>query len=292
MYELKHVLGNTYYIESPAKIGLVKLNSTEAVLIDSGSDKDAGKKALRHAEALGCTVKAVYTTHSNADHIGGCKLIQSRTGCKIYACGQECAFTRSPVLEPSLLYGGNPPKELRGKFLMAEPSDCEPLTDTSLPEGFEIIPLPGHFLDMVGYRTPDGVVFLADCLSSRETLDKYKIGFIYDVKTYLETLEYVKTLKASCFVPSHAPATEDISELAQYNIDAVNAVADRICELSSAPVTFETLLKRIFDDYSLTMTFEQHALVGSTVRSYLTYLKDSDKMTSYIEDNLIYFKSN
>ena len=292
MYELKHVLGNTYYIESPAKIGLVKLNSTEAVLIDSGSDKDAGKKALRHAEALGCTVKAVYTTHSNADHIGGCKIIQSRTGCKIYACGQECAFTRSPVLEPSLLYGGNPPKELRGKFLMAEPSDCEPLTDTSLPEGFEIIPLPGHFLDMVGYRTPDGVVFLADCLSSKETLDKYKIGFIYNVRAYLETLEYVKTLKASYFVPSHAPATEDITELAQYNTDAVNKVAERICELSIAPVTFETLLKRIFEDYSLTMTFEQHALVGSTVRSYLTYLKDSDKMTSYIEDNLLYLKSN
>ena len=67
---------------------------------------------------------------------------------------------------------------------------------------------------------------------------------------------------------------------------------ERICELSIAPVTFETLLKRIFEDYSLTMTFEQHALVGSTVRSYLTYLKDSDKMTSYIENNLIYFKSN
>jgi hypothetical protein len=59
-----------------------------------------------------------------------------------------------------------------------------------------------------------------------------------------------------------------------------------------APVTFETLLKRIFDDYSLTMTFEQHALVGSTVRSYLTYLKNSARMTSFIEDNLLYLKSN
>lgn len=49
------------------------------------------------------------------------------------------------------------------------------MTDFS-EEGFpgevEVIPLPGHFFDMVGYRMPDGAVFLADCVSSRETLDK------------------------------------------------------------------------------------------------------------------------
>lgn len=38
----------------------------------------------------------------------------------------------------------------------------------SEPDGVEIIPLPGHFSDMVGFRTPDDVVGLADCLSSRE----------------------------------------------------------------------------------------------------------------------------
>ena len=61
-------------------------------------------------------------------------------------------------------------------------------------DDFEIIELPGHFFDMVGFRTPDDVVFLADCLSSRETLEKYQIGFIYDVAAYLNTLEKVKSL--------------------------------------------------------------------------------------------------
>lgn len=291
MYELKHVLGNTYYIESPAKIGLIKLNGTEAVLIDSGNDKEAGKKALRHVEACGCTLKAVYNTHSNADHIGGNALLQSRTGCKIYANGAECAFTQMPRLESTLLFGANPPKELRGKFLMAQESPAEPLTTSSLPNGFEIIPLPGHFVDMIGFRTPDDVVFLADCLSSKETVEKYKIGFIYDVAAYLETLESVKTMKAAYFVPSHAMATDDISELAQYNIDAVKSIADRLCELSIAPVTFETLLKRVFEDYGLTMTFEQHALVGSTVRSYLTYLSDLGRISAKIEDNTVFWQT-
>ena len=44
---------------------------------------------------------------------------------------------------------------------MAQESDAQELTKESLPEGFEIIPLPGHFFDMVGFRTPDDVVYTA-----------------------------------------------------------------------------------------------------------------------------------
>ena len=44
MCELIQVSDTSYYIQSPAKIGLVKLSDTEVCLIDSGSDKDAGRK--------------------------------------------------------------------------------------------------------------------------------------------------------------------------------------------------------------------------------------------------------
>ena len=44
MYELIQVAENTYYIQSPAKIGIVKVNNTDVCLIDSGNDKDAGKR--------------------------------------------------------------------------------------------------------------------------------------------------------------------------------------------------------------------------------------------------------
>lgn len=40
------------------------------------------------------------------------------------------------------------------------------------------------------------------------------------------------------------------------------------------PMCFETLLKRLFDEYGLVMNFEQYVLVGSTVRSYLSWLKE------------------
>ena len=287
MYELIQISEHDYYIQSPAKIGLVKLNDTEVCLIDSGNDKDAGRKVRKILDEHGWTLKAVYNTHSNADHIGGNKYLQGQTGCKIYAPGIECDFTRHPILEPSLLYGGYPCKDLRHKFLLAQESGAEYLTKETLPEGFELIPLPGHFFDMAGFRTPDDNVYLADCLSSRETLEKYQIGFIYDVAAYLNTLEKVKTLKARLFVPAHAEAAEDITELAQYNIDKVNEIADKIVSLCKEPLRFEVILQRLFTEYGLVMNFEQYVLVGSTVRSYLAWLKDTGRLNAVFEKNLL-----
>ena len=292
MYELIQVSEHDYYIQSPAKVGLVRLSDTEVCLIDSGSDKDAGRKVRQVLDARGWKLRAIYNTHSNADHIGGNRYLQGQTGCRIYAPGMECDFTRHPVLEPSFLYGGYPCKDLRHKFLLAQPSDAEELTEICLPEGFEIIPLPGHFLDMVGFRTPDDVVYLADCLSSRETLEKYRIGFIYDVGAYLETLEMVKKLKARMFVPAHAEAAEDVTELAQYNIDTVHEIAERIETLCGEPLSFEVILQRLFAEYGLAMNFQQYALVGSTVRSYLSWLKDTGRLEAEFRENMLVWKKS
>lgn len=285
MYELIQVSGSSYYVQSPAKIGLVRLNDTDVCLIDSGSDKDAGRKARQLMEKNGWHLTAIYNTHSHADHIGGNRYLQSQTGCRLYAPGAECAVTRHTVLEPSMLYGGCPPKELRHKFLMAQESDAAYLTADVLPEGFRLLPLPGHCMDMVGFRTPDDVVYLADCVSSRETLEKYRIGYIYDVGAYLATLETVKTMTAKAFVPAHAEVTENIAPLAQYNMDTVREVGDAITALCAAPQTFEELLKALFDRYGMVMTFEQYALVGATVRSYLTWLKETGRVTAEFADN-------
>ena len=287
MYELVPITDRCSYIQSPAKIGLIRLGGSDVCLIDSGNDKDAGRKVRQLLDANGWKLTAIYNTHANADHIGGNRYLQSQTGCRIFAPGIDCGMTRYPILEPSFLYGGYPCKDLRHKFLLAQESDAELLTDAALPEGFSAIPLPGHFFDMVGFRTPDDVVFLADCLSSRETLEKYRISFIYDVAAYIKTLETVKTMQARVFVPSHAAVTEDIAELAQVNIDQVLEIADRIVALCAEPLCFEVLLQKLFREYGLMMNFEQYVLVGSTVRSYLSWLKDTGRITAVFEDSML-----
>lgn len=293
MYELIKITKNCYYVDCPAKIGIVKTGENTVCLIDSGSDKDAAKKVKRHLDEQGWSLTAIYNTHSNADHVGGNKYLAEQTGCKIYAPGIECAITRHPILEPAYLFGGYPPKELKNKFLMAQESGAEYLTEAVLPEGFKIIPLRGHFFDMVGFLTPDGVAFVADCLSSEATLKKYGIGVVLEVEAYINTLEAVKSLDAKVFVPSHAEVTEDITALADLNIAAARETAEKILSLLGEPATFDELMKRLFDDMGLALSLQQYVLVGSTVKSYLAYLSDNGKITCRAEENrLVWVKQN
>ena len=236
MYELKQVSPQSYYINSPAKIGIYRQSENEVYLIDSGNDKEAAKKVLKIAGQSGWRIKGIINTHSNADHIGGNQYIQKQTGCPIFAGGIEGDFTRHPILEPSFLFGGYPFKELRSKFLMAKESEVTDCSSPGFPSELGLIPLPGHFFDMVGIRTPDNTVFLADCVSSPAVLEKYGVTFIYDVAQYLATLDRIEA---------------------------------------------------IFRAYRLSMSAEQYVLVGSTIRSYLSWMKDGGRLEVVIgEDSL------
>ena len=97
-------------------------------------------------------------------------------------------------------------------------------------------------------------------------------------------------MQAKLFIPSHAEPTENISDLAQYNIDKGNEIADRIVAICKEPICFEMILQRLFTDYDLKMNFEQYVLVGSTVRSYLSWLKDNGRINAEFENNMLLWK--
>lgn len=289
--ELIKVGEKTYYIKNPTNIGIYKVDEENVYLIDSGNDKDAGKKIIKIVEEQGWKIKGIINTHSNADHIGGNKVIQDRTGCAIYAYNIEKSFTENPILEPSFLYGGYPFKDLRNKFLLAKESTVTNI-ENNLPEGLEYISLKGHFFDMIGIKTSDDVYFLADSLFSEETIMKYHLFFIYDVREYLNTLDYLDTLKGSLFIPSHCEASTDIKLLTSLNRNKIHEVLEVITKYCEKEVTFEEILKYIFDKYSLVMNANQYVLIGSTIRSYLSYLYDEGKITYEFKDNKMLWKKN
>ncbi len=291
MYELNQAAPRTYYIQCPAKMGIWKLNDTDVVLIDSGNDKDAGRKVQKLLDAQGWRLACILNTHANADHNGGNALLQQRLGAPALAPGIDAAITSHPILEPAFLYGGYPCQTLRYKFLLAQPSKCDPLTEENLPEGLEMLPLPGHFFDMCGFRTADGVWFLADCLSGANIVEKYHVNFIYDVAAYLDTLDKVCRLDGALFIPAHAEPAEDIRPLAKLNRAKVLEICGLILEVCREPLCSEDILQKVFQHYQLTMDFNQYVLVGSTIRSYLSYLLDKGQLSAEFADGKLLWRA-
>lgn len=287
--ELIKVGDKTYYIKNPTNIGIYKISDNDVYLIDSGNDKDAGKKILKIINEQGWNVKGIINTHSNADHIGGNKVIQDRTNCIILANNIEKSFAEFPILESSFLYGGYPFKDIRNKFLLAKESVVVSI-ENNLPEGLEYFSLKGHFFDMIGIKTSDNVYFLADSLFSNETITKYHLFFIYNVREFLNTLNYLQTLNGTLYIPSHCEATNDISVLIDLNRKKINEIIDKIYNACKNEITFEDILKYIFDEYSLTINGNQYVLIGSTIRSYLSYLVDENKLKYEFKDNKMLWK--
>ena len=279
----------TYYIKNPTNIGIYKLDDNNIYLIDSGNDKEAGKKILKIINEQGWNIKGIINTHSNADHIGGNKVIQDRTGCEIYASDIEESFVKYPILESTMLYGGFPFKDLRNKFLLAKESKPKNINEL-LVDGLEFIPLKGHFFDMIGIKTSDNIFFLGDSLFSKDTINKYHLFYIYDVGEYLNTLSYLKNLKGKLFIPSHCKATNNIDSLIELNKKKIEEILDVIYKYCVENQTFEEILKYIFEKYLLTMNINQYVLISSTIKSYLSYLYDNNKLTYEFIDNKMIWK--
>lgn len=290
--ELERVGERTLLARGPANCGVFETRDGGAILVDSGSDDDAGRKLLRACEARGLRVDMIVNTHSNADHCGGNAFIQSRTGCSVAATAVEAAFIANPVLEPSYLWGGGPPPVLKTKFLMARPSRVTRVLEPpcEIVPGLRAVPLPGHFFGMIGVLADDGVFFAADAVAGVDILEKYHIFFLYDIGAQLETLESLGNLGATLFVPSHAAPTRDPEPLLRANRDKIIEVASVVEGLCAAgPATAEDLLASLAGHYGIELNHAQHALVGSTLRSYLSWMIAGKRIVSRVEGNRMLF---
>ena len=57
-------------------------------------------------------------------------------------------------------------------------------------------------------------------------------------------------------------------------------------------ITFEDLLQKLFFEYDLIMNVNQYVLIGSTVRSYLSYLHEEGRVSFEFKENKMFWKKN
>jgi glyoxylase-like metal-dependent hydrolase (beta-lactamase superfamily II) len=305
--ELKQLGERTWYIPGHVNIGYYEENG-QGYLIDTGLDDDQGRRILKllNEERKNVPLRAIVNTHSNADHIGANAFIQKRTGCQVWATRIEGMLTETPLLESLLLWAAWPFKAIRGKFIEAKASkvtvigpatgDSERTTGGEYPIGdtaLMAMPLPGHFLDMIGVKTPDGVFFLADALFAPEILAKYRFCVMLDVLGAYKTLDAIERTEAQWFVPCHAPATRDVGELVRQNREGLAWISDTVEKTltdSERPLTREEILSRVGVANGLEMDAAHLLLNLTAISAHLTYLSELDKVEPFVENCLLLWR--
>ena len=286
MYHLHQLAEHSYYIDTPAKVGLYVNDNNQAWLFDSGHDAASGQAIYEIISQQGWQLQAVILSHSNADHMGGGARINALCGCPVYISHAEQGFAEFTEFQSGYLFGAYPAAQLRVPLLCAEPFPAQDLSADVLPPELQIIPLPGHFIGHVGLRTPDDVYFLADAIADEQTLIRGRFFYIYDFDAQLQTYELMSSLQGKICLPAHAEPTRDIAALAAFNRQIMLENMEIIYDMCAKPISSEQLIKQIFDRFSLRMDEFSFLVSSSNIRAYLSYLRDHDRISLCFSNNL------
>ena len=288
MFEVKQLAENTFYYEAYTNVGIYRLNEKQAVLIDSCDHKRMVKGLDRELESMGLAVSLVINTHCHVDHICGNRYFQDKYGCRLLSTKKEQSYIYYTETEAEFYNVALSVNKSNNPFYGAEPSKAELITPENLPDGFEIIDLPGHGFEMIGVRTPDDVVFLADSVLSVSTWENYKLPFFHDVNKSIETLEKISGLKAALFVPSHNPPVEDIKELAQYNKKKLREKKQLVFD-SCENKGFDELFAVITEKEGLNLKTSQYCMYAVMVRNLLQSLIEDGVIYTELENNIMVY---
>ncbi|MFO7545991.1 MAG: MBL fold metallo-hydrolase [Trueperaceae bacterium] len=274
-------------ITGTVNCAIVDAGDGRAVLVDSGQDKDYGKRIRRALEALELRLAAIVATHSHADHFGGnAYLLRQFPDVEVLAPAIEANLIRAPYLEPVYLFhGARPLPELTGKWLQAEPSPVHREVEAGTLElagaSLTLLDTRGHAHRQLSVLV-DGVLLAADAVFGSETLERYPLPFAQDVEGQLAAFDVVAASGADVVLPGHGDATNDLAGLAERNRAAVLSAADAVTRACDGGGT-EDVLAGVADAMEIVMTdLPRYHLNLCTVSAYLGYLRSQGRVEAHL----------
>ena len=287
--ELKQIGPKTFCIEHDTNIGIHFTDVGRMYLIDTGSKGD-GEKIDEILSREGWVPSCIINTHTHIDHIGGNEFLMRKYGIPAYCTDYDMAFAHYSELEAAYMNGGYPAEKLRTIFAHPGMIGFRSI-EKETPDGIDWTYLPGHSFGMVGIRTSDDIWFLGDSYLSRSFLKQYTFGFIYNVEAYIDTLKKLKEFKGALFVPSHGIIETDIVPTLEQNLRSVTEMCGMICETCREYRGQDEILQQMYERLRMHARPAQHALLSSTVKSYLTYLQDRNKLECRFVDNIMKWRT-
>lgn len=312
--DAKKILQNVYYIPGPTNVGVVACKgkrgqkAKDVYLIDSGGDREDGQRIYGELEALfpeekgGFNLVAVINTHSHADHCGGNAFFVEKTGCQIWINKIDSAGLEYNLLQSMLVCGTLPLPHLQSSYYVAEKSKADRYIDSSseikLRDGakFTFMDLPGHYLNMMGViftnKKGETVLFPGDALFGRLHVLKYWISYLVDLAAFKKTLSALAETAFTWYIPCHGEPVRRIQETVEMNQIAI--LSTEYCILRALEgdkrLTFSELMKAVADMNDIKLRTPQYLLIGSTIRAYLYYLYEQNKVDCSMHENQLFWK--
>lgn len=295
---------NVSFMSWMTNIGIISLTDTDQIvkvyLIDCGSSDDDAKMILDYLDSCfgqeKYKIEAVLITHAHYDHCGGLPYLTEKTGCKGWICEDEAFFMEKPRTIAEMCWGGTATHELLRGYTVPKAVGRKLKSDEILylkteksSIKVELILLDGHSSAQTGFliTDTDGIktFFVGDIVSGRNSLSKYWVQFLLDEARTKKSIVKLNEITADYYIPSHGDHVEEIEGLVELNMLAILETENLILKLLEKPKCFDDLMKELLDNSSIKMNLMRFALMGSTVRSYMTALYEEEKIKPIIIEN-------
>jgi glyoxylase-like metal-dependent hydrolase (beta-lactamase superfamily II) len=293
---LVRVSEGVYVLEGRTNVGVVVLEGGECLVVDTGVDRDQGRRVLRAVRDAGLRVRAVVNTHSHADHIGGNRVVMERTGATFYSSILERPLIELPLVEVVYLYGAYPPEVLRTHLVEAEGVPVDDISRLVREYPFlRVVELPGHSVGMVGLGI-GRVLFSADAFFPEEVLAKYVVPYHLNVQEALGTLrrlsnEVVKNYDV--VVPSHGRVLSRVEaqRLVELNANTILKIREYVLRNTGGSLPLVELLKLILRDLNLVpQTVISYLLTTSALKSYIAWLANEGLVELLVSGGELYVR--
>jgi glyoxylase-like metal-dependent hydrolase (beta-lactamase superfamily II) len=299
MYDLIHVSGDTYYIDAGSlSLPLFKIDSTQAILFDSGLAHVHGEGLLKFFDKTNLKVRAILTSHAHIDHTGNHDLLQKKFGARVYMSLFNAAVSENPLALKAYFYGSSYRDMIKATSSMCCRVDhiIRPNQPTVEVDGilFHVLDLAGHSPEHIGFVTPDNVAYLADLFMSRETVESIRLPYSmccqFDFKSKQKSLVY----DYDFYILAHKGVYADIATIANINQKMWNEKIERIELIADRPRSLGSYVKEVLSVFDINIKNTFNAVVAErSVRAILHYLVDNDRLSySFKSGEQIFFRNS
>lgn len=283
--ELKHVKGNTYYLEGRQLMPVYRVDEHNCILMDPGRKNErAGiDEALAKAKLHPA---GVMITHMHYDHHENTSYFKEKYGSLTALPRQDAELCRDVVALRNHLYTFSPglllsEQRLRDVICHTDYKIMPEETQISFAgANFDILHTPGHSPSHICITTPDDVCFAGDVLMTEDELTAAKVPFVFDLAEDMRSKRKLEATKHDYYLFSHLGVLQgSLSELTDKNLQFMDEVLALFVRNIPVPRNLCEIYAAVNQELGLA---EGHPLrpfyLERYLRPYLDYLMDEGKL--------------